>query len=238
MGGKKKVTNDDFLYSFRKAPSEEFSQSLYQHLIQEDERQRRKQRNKLFITSTIAALILLFGAVSIPGVRAAIFDSLVEIAGIQFMETTEYPGDDDVTTIPYTLMELDLARDKFNLSLPKWAPEGYVIDKMIQGAKVDGSYRHLIITWNKPGEPSIHLEVMLQESTIVVGPESVQNLEIDGRDVAVWQGGWNFDEKKWDDSIGAITLSWSDDGKTAYHLSGMDGESSFNDLVTMIESIP
>jgi hypothetical protein len=232
------MSDDDFLYSFRKTPSEEFSQSLYQHLIQNDERQRRKQRNMLFIAATIAVCVLLLGAASIPRVRAAILGSLERIAGIQFVETTEYPGGDGVTTISYNMMNLDLARDEFNFSLPEWAPEGYVIDDTVQVAEVEGSDRHVIISWINPGKPSIHLEVMLQESTIVVGPESVQNLEIGDRSVAVWQGGWNLDKKKWDDSIGAITLSWSDDGKTAYHLSGMDGVASLDDLLKMVESIP
>jgi hypothetical protein len=232
------MSNDDFLYSFRKVPSEEFSQSLYQHLIQNDERQRRKQRKTLFIASMIAVCVLILGVVSIPGVRAAILGTIEEIAGIQFMETTEYPGGDGVTTISYNMMNLDFAKDQFVLSLPEWTPEGYVIEDTVQVAVVEGSDRHVIITWNKPGKPSIHLEVVLQESTIVVGPESVQNLEMGGRSVAVWKGGWNLDEKKWDDSIGAITLSWSDDGKTAYHLSGMDGVASLDDLMKMVESIP
>ena len=231
-------TKDNFIYSLHETPREEFSKSLYQHLMVDDGQQLRKKRHRLWITSTITALTLIFGAVSIPGVRAAILETLEEIAGVKFLETSEYPGSNDVTTIPYNTMSLDLARNEYNLSLPDWTPEGYDLDDTVQVAETDGSFRHLILTWNKLGEPNINLEVTLQESTIIVGPESIDNIEIGEKSVAVWHGGWNYDKEEWDESINIITLSWSDDGIIAYHLIGSNGETSVANLIKMIESIP
>jgi hypothetical protein len=232
------MTNDDFLFSLRETPSDEFTRSLYQHLIDGEAHQRRKQRIRLIISSTITAMILLFGAVSIPAVRAAIIDTLETIAGVQFISTAEYPGDDHPSTIPYTTMSLEQARNEFNFSLPEWVPEGYIVNDTVQVAEIDGVDQHVIVTWNKPGQPSIQLEVLLQESKIIVGPESVDSIEIGQRSVAVWYGGWNYDEEEWDETINAVTLSWSDDGKTAFFLSGVNDESFINNLMKMIESIP
>ncbi len=229
---------DDFLYSLRENPGKEFTRSLYEHLLNNDELQRRKNRNILAITSVIAASLLMLGAISIPGVRAAVLSSLEKIAGVQFVTTTEYPGDDSVTTIPSTTMTLDYAQDEFGFSLPEWTPEGYLLDNTVRVIEIDGLIQSLTITWRNPSKTAIHLEVVPNESRIIVGPEVVQNIELNGRNVALWRGGWNYDEKKWDDAIGSITLSWSDDGITAFHLSGMDDVVSAGDLIKMVESIP
>lgn len=231
---------DDFLYSLRENPGEGFTRSLYEQLLNNDELKGRKYRNLFATASIIAASFILVGAISIPGVRAAVLSSLekIKIAGIQFVETTEYPGDESVTTIPSTTMTLDYAQDKFGFSLPEWTPEEYVLDNTVRVVEMDGSTKSVTISWRNPGKAAIHLEVLPNEYTTIVGPESVRNIELDGRNVALWRGGWNFDEKKWDDAIGAITLSWSDDGITAFHLSGMEDAVSVDDLIKMVESIP
>lgn len=73
---------------------------------------------------------------------------------------------------------------------------------------------------------------------MIVGLKSVRNLDAEGRDVALWRGGWSFDDKEWDSGIGATaTLSWLDDISTAFHLIGMENAVSVNDLVRMVVSI-
>jgi hypothetical protein len=229
-------SGDEFLNLLRQNPGEGFARSLYAHL--NNQLRQRRRRNTLLSASVIATLSLMLAAMSVPEVRASVLSTLREVAGIQFEVTSEYPGGGSVTEIPQTAMALDLARSEFDLSLPAWAPQGYAIDETVQIGEWDGGNQKVTVTWNGPGTAAIQLEVSPNEYALVVGPESVGRIEVAGRDVALWRGGWSYDERRWDPTIPTITLSWSDDGITAYHLMGMLDSVSLDELLRMVQSIP
>jgi hypothetical protein len=230
------MSDDGFLDLLHDPPSEAFAQSLYARL--ERRIQRRRNRILAITASIFAGLTLALGALHIPVVRAGVLSALEKIGGIQFMQTSEYPGGGSVTTIPLTLMDLNAAREEFGFSLPEWAPEGYFISDTVQVHVWDDERNSLLFTWSRPAKGAIHLEVTPNEYTLVVGPESVETIEVAGREVALWRGGWNYDEQRWDSSIPAVTLSWSDDGRMAYHLTAMEDAVSVDELIKMVESTP
>ncbi len=228
--------DDHFLSLLRQSPSETFATSLYTRLS--CQLQRRKRRNIIIGASGVAALALVLGAMSVPPVRASVLRTLKQVAGIQFEQTPDYPGRRSVTEIPQTAMALDIALSEFDLSLPAWAPQGYAIDETVQIGEFSGGNKEVAVTWTRPGKAPIRLEVTLNQYTLIVGPESVETLQVAGREIALWRGGWNYDEKRWDTSIPALTLSWSDDGIAAYHLMGMSDSVSVDELIQMVESVP
>lgn len=65
------------------------------------------RESKVLSSSVVSSVAM--GAINILGVWAAVLSTLERIAGIQFIETEEYPVDVDVTTVPFALVPLDRA---------------------------------------------------------------------------------------------------------------------------------
>jgi hypothetical protein len=229
-----KMTNQDsFMYSLREKPDEGFALALYQGLLHHDRVLKRKQHLFIAVATVVATGLLMVGGMQIPQVRAAVLNTLSEVAGVQFEETDEYPGSRDASTIPYTAMPFLEAQKEFNISVPEWAPKGYLLQNTVYVGTLDNANTVIEITWRNASKADITLTIQSKGYTVLIGQESLQSIEINGKEVASWRGGWDYDQKAWNEGIDVVTLSWSD-GTWDYHLSGEDQD----DLVHMIESLP
>jgi hypothetical protein len=95
---------------------------------------------------------------------------------------------------------------------------------------------HITLTWKRAGG-TIQLAIVQGAKSWIVGPESVEKLEINGREVAIWQGGWNWDTKQWDPHIAGTTISW-EENDLIYHLNAAGSEVSLEELERMVGSMP
>jgi len=156
-------------------------------------------------------------------------------------ETDEYPGESGTgTIIPEETMSLDEARAvlPFDFSLPTWAPEGFVLQEGVAVA-LPREMPYARLWWrNDDLHQSIYLEVMYpatdeQRPNWVVGPGSVEEVEVNGQPAALVHGAWNADAQEFGGDL--LTLMWERDG-VYYSLVGMEGQAE--DLVRMAGSAP
>lgn len=228
--------DDGFLHQFREKPGEEFALRLYQDLIRKE---TATAKARAFPVAVVILLILIAFAstvVFVPEARAKLIDVIEKIGGISFLMTRDYPGDGKVTTIPSQEMNLTEAHSILPFHLPTWAPEGFRLQPTVDLISFDSPV--IFVSWIKiGGSGNIQMNVEGGSFTLVVGPDSVERVEINGKEAALWYGGWNWDTKQWDPDIPNMTLSWEKDG-LAYHLSTAKGEVSLNELIRMAGSMP
>lgn len=229
--------DDGFLHQFRESPSEEFALHLYQDLILQE-----AVHDKGRAIPAIAAFLLILLAVTsmvafVPDARAKLIDIIEDVAGISFLMTSDYPGDGNVTIVPSQQMALEEAQSILPYELPTWIPDGFQIKRTVDVTRFAASgVVHISVMWTKAAE-IIQLAVVGGATSTVVGPESVEKLEVNGREVAIWQGGWNWDTKEWDPHIAGMTISWGADG-IVYHLNAFGSEVTMEELLRMAGSMP
>jgi hypothetical protein len=188
--------------------------------------------------SAMAALVILISTTAIPGAWASILNTIKQVAGIAFEETEEYPGDGSRSTISSISMPLAEAQEEFKFVIPEIAPEGFSLDRNVKiGYLTEANKPHIKVMWLNPSGHSINLTVGPSGYTMVVGPGSVERIEVEGKEFALWHGGWNYDTSEWENNIEAITLCWSDE-EWEYHLMGIEDDITKEDLIAMVQSIP
>ncbi len=241
--------NDEFLYQFRKRPRREFADLLYQRISQ--------PRRLAMFTGTLvrrvalglAAVCLVLAVVLLvsPGARAMVQGTLRTIGVLQFEESKENPYmDGDETTISPQVMSLSEARAAlpFAFGVPTWAPAGYVLQE--QAVEVTYFSGEPPVPWVNVEwlEPSSHFGIRLyfRQSGVgnypcgeLVGPNSVEEVQVAGQPAAVVRGGWNVDTGEYGDisSGGLVRLVWEREG-VCYTLDGATVE----EMIQMAESVP
>jgi hypothetical protein len=244
--------NDKFLEDYRKPPRREFILALYQRL-QLDNTKADKMNLKFYRSMAFGALTLLLVftlvlAVS-PTVRAQLLDFVTEVGGIGFIETGKYPGtaEREVTVIPSEMFTLATVRERigFDLALPTWVPEGYTLVDEVTVMDFTSSESDVImavIRWRnpEPWEMPISLRVSYRTGgepmKWIIGPESVEEVQINGQAAALVRGVWNADAKRWD-SPEHLSLHWQHNGQT-YELQVVEAQVNAAELIRIAESIP
>jgi hypothetical protein len=231
-------SNDEFLYQLRAQPSEEFGESLYDSLSKLDHKRSFFSGWGIAKIAAMAALVILISTTVIPGAWASILNTIKQVAGIAFEETEEYPGDGSESIISSISMPLEEAQEEFRFEIPESAPEGFSLDRsVIIGYLPEANEPHIEVKWLNQSGHSINLTVGPSGYTMVVGPGSVERIEVGGKEFALWHGGWNYNASEWDNNIDAITLSWSDE-EWEYHLMGIGDDITKEDLMAMVQSMP
>lgn len=191
----------------------------------------------------VLALILALTLAVSPVVRAQVQTWVGEIGGVLFTADGDYPGDDEpVTTVASESMSLDKARETLGLtlSLPSWVPTGYVLQDEVSVPHFDDRAVRVEITWTAPEKPSIMLNIERypegSKSNWLVGPESIEEVLVNGEPAGLVRGFWNADRKQWDNADG-LSLYWQV-GDQYYILRGFGEDISVEDLIRMAESIP
>jgi hypothetical protein len=238
--------NEDFIKQFRRLPDPNFVEKIHRRL----ERRERIQAIKRY--SAFAAFALIFGLGILmtfsSTVRAAVLQTIEEIAGLRFEVTTNYPGvpDEEVTIVPSEYLSLEEAQSRFPspIALPIYVPKGYERRADIIFF-VLGDMPVVIIKWhNKGGE--FHLDIKhcpsgAENCGRIVGEGALEEIMLNGRHAVIVRGGWNYDTKQYElplDGFAIMELMWKYDDQTVYVLRADEREISIGELIKIAESIP
>lgn len=187
----------------------------------------------------LAAVILLT-----PATQAELMKLLDTIGGITFQVTDEYPGGDGpVTIIPTQYISLDEALEKYPFDLPTWTPEGFTLNQEVGltfWPKPEESIS-IFLNWEQNGVNQLFLSIHSNTGEIV-GPDSIETLDIEGREAALLRGGWNYNTKAWDPNLPGtsrpgMTILWAQED-LAYRLSTYGDDISVETLIQIVASMP
>lgn len=240
--------NEDFIKQFRRLPDTDFVENIHRRL----ERKERIQAIKR--SSAFAALALIFGFGILmtfsSTVRAAVLQTIEEIAGLRFEVTTNYPGvsEEEVTVVPSEHLSLEDAQSRFPspIVLPTYVPPGYERRADVTFV-VLGDMPMLIIKWhNDEAIREFHLDIRhcpsgAENCGRIVGEGALEEIMLNGRPAVVVRGGWNYDTKQYElslDGLAIVELMWKYDDQTIYMLRADEREISIQELIKIAESIP
>ena len=246
--------NDEFLIQYRRTPHRAFADDLYAQLTQE-----RRPAGYARLVSTparrfaagLAALCLIAATVLLaaPGARATVGQLIRTIGGITFDFTTPPPDSSGATIIPERVVSLAEARAMlpFELRLPAWAPDGFVLqeDQVRIWLHTSGTERQTVsFTWLDPTHPqSIHMYIDIDHPASswgqwLVGSESsVEEVVINGQPGALVRGGW--ENGQWQ-SERNMALLWQPEGAEATYMlfcTTQFTQVTLEDLIHMAESV-
>jgi hypothetical protein len=236
--------NDDFFTRFRKPPRQEFVSALYKRI----NIPMNKQPNILFRRAMAAlalgvALIVVFASSS--SVRAALATLMREIGGITYIqpeETTNEPTPHPEEPSPRVREEwigFSELQEKvpFAISLPTWAPEGYVMSQSVLLRYFDGNLQLVFVTWDGPDVIKGPIRMLVgQRLNWAVDLDHLQEVEVNGQPAGLTHGGWDADTGEWGGAGASnVTLTWIH-GDLMYQL--MSPGVTAEDLILMAESIP
>lgn len=235
--------NDRFLKDYSIAPSHAFVQDLRDHLGIQNENGMRVSTLRLrpialgAITLVLALIITL--TIS-PSVRAQLQEWTGEIAGVLFTTTGDYPGEDGaVTIIPSEEMGLEEARSilPFAIDLPTSIPEGYALEENVSILRFEDGVERVYIHWRAPGKALLELNIEnTTEPKWLVGPESIEEVLVNGKPAALVRGGWNADTKQWD-QMETLTLYLPHKDQT-YIFVAREDDIPVEKLLHIAESLP
>lgn len=243
--------DDKFLTQFQKDPDRDFADGLWAQLGMIVPRfepvVRRNRPFRLALTLTIFATLFALGFS--PAVRAQIEDVLRQIGGIGFQETAVYPGA-DVDEDEIDIIESELVRGKnevlieeararlaLDFNVPDTLPEQFTMAKEVLYSDVgDASAR---FRWrDSKSIDSLFLDVRIAnpEITWIVGPNSTEEVLINGRSAALISGNWDADSQEWDSDEGTKVLRWEQNG-IEYSLMIYSEILTDEELIAIAESI-
>jgi hypothetical protein len=233
--------NDDFLTRFTKPPRPEFAAELYRRINPPATARPSFAVRAALAASALCAVLALTLLVS-PAARAAVLSLIRDIGGVSFQETSDYPGSDDISTVPEEILSLEDAQAKlsFSISLPTWVPEGFTRESDVRITRFSDDYTPVTITWRgkTADDADAFFELMIGQTvgSWAVGPDAIETVQINGQDAAFVSGMWNADKKEWDGTTEntGLFLYWSR-GDTTYSL--FSPTLPREDLIRIAESI-
>lgn len=187
------------------------------------------------IAAFIAAVLVVVTA-TVPPVRAGFIEFIEQIGGVDFTLTADYPGSgEDVTTIPSETIPIAQILAEYPFSYPSRVPSGYSLqpDARVTWFEAAGDRPVIVLTWLSEGSGAITLDIF-PGTNLIVGLTEIEILEVQGKEFALWRGGWNYDTQAWDETIPVQTMSWAANDLT-YNLQAPQSL-LVEDLVKMVES--
>ncbi|MEM7335787.1 MAG: hypothetical protein AAF490_27160 [Chloroflexota bacterium] len=243
--------NDKFLTQFQKEPNPLLKASLWHRLQQiqpvtPDSPQSIWTKRPFQFALAITLIGFLTAAGFMPQVQAQIEDVIRRIGGVTIKETQTTPNiGEDVIIVPNTVvtgpldeMVLDSQeRLGFEYEFPTSIPSRYEFRKVTYGHVGRTSASFLWI--ENQSRTGLILDIRRANSEInwLVGPDSTEEVTVNGQPAALTTGAWNADTNRWDQSFGTISLRWEQDG-VEYNLSGMVNAITSNSLIDIAESVP
>lgn len=229
---------DDFLYNLRRQPDQDFVHTVYRDISRlpgnqphPDRASRRapahqpslpSRRRVLALAALTSIALFLLTSLFSPGVRALVQDIVRQIGDMTVRETAIYPLADGYVTMPDTnqYLTLEAARQAidFKFSLPTELPDRYVmLDEVIVSA--DGAQIHIHWKGQETRGDGLLLTVSPAhpDAEWLVGPDSTEVVDLNGREALFTRGGWLSNTESWDENI-SRDVRWTQDGLT-YQLS-------------------
>lgn len=236
--------NDDFLTRFRKPPRQEFVLALYKRInVPMNKQPNISFRRALAALAIGVALIAVFASSST--VRAAFQTLMKEIGGITYIQPEETideatPAPDEPSPrVREETISFSEIQDKvpFAISLPTWAPDGYVMSQSVMLRYFDGNLQLVYITWGGPNFVDGPIVMLVgQRMNWAVDLDHLQEVEVNGQPAGLTNGGWDADTGEWGGAgAGNVTLTWIH-GDLMYQL--MSPGATAEELIRMAESVP
>lgn len=202
-----------------------------------------KSMRVLWVGLMIAGVMLL---ASISPVRALIQGLVTTLAGQSYLETEDYPGyGDDMQIIEPQNMSLNaaLATFPYSVKLPTNIPDEFILDEddvSLYTGEQGGPFSEMIeIQWISDDNASLNLHISdknWNSTQEVVAPGSIEEILLaDGTPAVLIRGGWNYDQKTWDNTIDVLRLRWQTDGLN-YDLRGYGENVSIEQLIAIASS--
>ena len=235
--------NEDFLTRYRKAPSREFSETLYKRInVPMDMKRPSTLRRLSFAAALCMALIAAFAF--LPSARAAFNGFIIQIGEMLLLEPDETASqatplpESQVTIVPSETLPLEEAQAKlpYSIKLPAWVPDGFKLGSVVRVDYFPGAGPQVTLTWygSDPSVGNIDLTIYAQRINWLVDIDDVQEVEVNGEPAALIAGGWDADTGQWNRESGRM-LNWMK-GAEMYQLHSMGAP--VEDLIRMAESIP
>ncbi len=244
--------NDKFLTQFQKEPNNIFKASLWQRLqhvvpVTQPVRTRvlEKRPFRLALAITLIGFFVIAGFS--PGLQEQIEDVIRRIDGISFKETATYPGsglepiivkNEEHRGVLEQLAEEARAKTGLQFNIPSFIPAGYEFDGRVVYGQVGGTSASFI--WiNQRTYYGLLLDIQRAnpDRNWVVGPDSTEEVFVNGQPAALIRGGWNADTQQWDEIEGGTVLRWDQDG-IEYSLTAFGNVLTDATLIAIAESIP
>lgn len=246
---------DQFLKDYQHPPREAFADGLRRRLktLEKEETvnpglNSARNRPRRLAFAALALLLAISLALWIsPAARAQLQTIFTDVGGILFNETGKYPAVlvSQVTIVPAEKLTLAQARESlpFEIALPEHLPEGYtLIDEVTVLNFAEYGILSASIRYRNP-EPwllplglSIHSQKDGQPWKQIIGPNSTEEVQVNGQPAALVRGIWNGATQRWDNPEN-ISLWWPLHGVT-YELQTVDSAISADELIRIAESIP
>ncbi|MCE5209789.1 MAG: hypothetical protein LLG42_15980 [Chloroflexi bacterium] len=192
-------------------------------------------RSKSLVRLTTLLVISLVAIMTISPARAFVSAQITNIAGQLFKATEDYPGDDypdDVEVIEPRVLPLGEALSIFpyDIHLPSNIPSEYVLtgdNVRVYVGDAAGPFANTIeFAWLSNNNEGFTLRITDRDWNIigeVIAPDSTEEILLgDNHPAALIQGGWDADNKVWNNNTG-VRLRWSVDN-LGYELMGTDSE--------------
>ncbi len=243
--------NDDFLNKFRKPPRQEFANRLYAKISKRSDTMfaRNTPVLKRFCLALVVLCIAFVLALAVsPTARAAILGVIQNIGGRAFEEVEQNPYlDESADILPEQIMSLTDAQAvlPFTLSVPGWTPPGFTPQEdnvtVVLPFNNHPLY-HVRMQWvNEAEYEFIYLHITYStvedyQPKTLVGPESVDEVIVNGQPAALVRGAWNVETQEYD-AMNMLDLQWEQDS-VYYSLSGVEEAVAVQDLIHMAESMP
>ena len=232
--------NDDFFTRFRKLPSREFSEALYERIATEMNTQQNFKLRRMTFAIALG-LAMIAALVFSPVAQAALNRVVRQIGGVTFFGPDEVEAnqpplpESQITLVPEERLPLAEAQAKlpYAISLPTWVPEGFTMATSVRISYFGTKYTPVEITWygTDPMIGGIILTIG-QPVQWLVDTDHLQEVQINGQPAGLSGGNWDADSGQWtsDDQ----TLTWMK-GDVMYQLSSRLPAA---DLIRVAESIP
>jgi hypothetical protein len=248
--------DDKFLYQLREAPHPKFAKSLYIQLAQHEKkpdwksgirslisRPNTKPKYVLWAGLTVAALMFL---ASISPVRALVQEVITTLGGQAFLVTEDYPhfGEPERIVRPQeTSLDEALAAFPYSVTLPTYVPEGFTLDEdhasLYTGDQGEPFSETVIMQWKSAERPILTLNISDHDwnsTSEIVAPDSTEEILLeDGSSAVLIRGGWNYDQRAWDRTMGIMRLRWQT-GSLSYELQSNSEELSAEQLIAIASS--
>lgn len=222
--------NDRFLRQFRQEPPRSVMDAVYQQIAAlpgasqpqpvADSAVARPRTRLRALAIAALLLVLCLSSLFSPAIRALVDDVVRQIGGLTVRETALYPGGSEpprTTAVETATLDEAGALVDYAFALPSALPERYVLE---EGVIVSAAGQELTIRWRSATVRGDFLVLRVgradPEVQWVVGPDSVEIVQINGASAQFIRGGWSSDSRTWEPSLGR-ELRWVREG-IAYQL--------------------
>lgn len=229
---------DDFLYNLRRELARDLACAVYRDIarLPGDEtpsdrpsqtvlphQQPPPQRRRVMALVVLASVVLfVLTSLFSPSVRALVEDIVQRVGNMTIRETAIYPLADGYLTAPDTNQYLTLEEARhtadFEINLPTEIPDRYVmLDEVIVSADGDRVHVHWKGQETRGDGLSLMVSPVHPDAAWLVGIDSTEVVDLNGREAIFIRGGWLSNTESWDENI-SRDVRWHKDG-LAYQLS-------------------